>query len=237
MRIMTYNIQSGRDAFKTLDLDKCLSVINEFNPDILSLNEVRMKTADIGNCRQADELAEKLGMQVFFAKAIDYMGGEYGVALLSKYPITEACAIPIPQLPPEKRDSRYEDRVLLKARLLIDSQALAVYVSHYGLSEAERENAVNLTLSELEKEKDPAIFMGDLNMKPDHPLIGRLKGVLTDTAAGASFFTFHALSPTQKIDYIFVKGGFRTENTFAPLTTASDHLPVIADVCLLHGLC
>lgn len=230
MRLMTYNIQSCRDAFGKLDPEKSIDVIREYNPDILALNEVRVKTSDVAYMDQAQYFCEKLGMHMYFAKAIDYLGGEYGVALLSKYPIVEACALPVPPLPENKRKPRYEDRVLLKARVDCDGQMLGVYVSHYGLSDEERENAVALTLSQLENEKDPAVFMGDLNMKPDDRLIQRLCAVLTDTAKDAAFFTHHALCLTQKIDYIFIKGNLRCESTFAPHRCGSDHLPVIANV-------
>ena len=123
--------------------------------------------------------------------------------------------------------------MLLKAKIDCEGRKIGVYISHFGLSDAERVNAAELVLTEIGKEKDPAIFMGDLNMTPDDPLIKRLCSVLTDTAMGQVYRTHHALSLNEKIDYIFVKGGFEVKKTFAPYTQASDHLPVIADVRLL----
>lgn len=232
MRIMTYNIQSGRNAFGQYDLSQTIEAIRALNPDILGLNEVRMRTKDINYAEQASLIASALHMHFYFAKAIDHMEGEYGVALLSKYPITEASAIPVPPLPAEKRERRYEDRVLLKAGVLTPGGKISVYVSHFGLSEAERQNAASLVIETLKKEKDPAIFMGDLNMTPDETLIREIKKVIRDASDENAPNTFHALSLRQKIDYIFLSPEFTILNMLYPHTTASDHIPIIATVSL-----
>lgn len=232
MRLMTYNIQSGRDTFGVLDLTKCEETIRKYNPDILALNEVRMKTKDVGGAEQARVLAENLSMHFFFAKAIDYNGGEYGIALLSKFPIVSAKGIPVPQLPAEKREKRYEDRVLLKAELDADGKRIFAFVSHFGLSNAERENAAALFEEEIGKIKDPAIFMGDLNMTPSDKLIGRIKNHLTDLSENERFMTHHTLFAEDRIDYIFTSNHFACERVFCPYSLASDHLPIVADVNL-----
>lgn len=230
MRLMTYNIQSGRDAYKTLDLSKCEGTIKEFDPDILALNEVRMKTLDVGDTEQARALAENLHMHFFFAKAIDYNGGEYGIALLSKFPIKNAQAIPVPPLPLEKRAARYEDRVLLKAELDVNGKTVFVFVSHFGLSNAERESATALFEKEIVKIDDPAIFMGDLNMRPDDALISKIKTHITDLSENETFMTHHTLTLEDRIDYIFASRHFTCNRIFSPYSTASDHLPIVADV-------
>lgn len=232
MRLMTYNIQSGRDAYKVLDLTKCENTIREYNPDILALNEVRMKTLDVGDTEQAKVLSENLGMNYYFAKAIDYNGGEYGIALLSKFPIVSAQGIPVPQLPMEKRENRYEDRVLLKAELDVDGKRVFVFVSHFGLSNAERESATGLFETEIAKIKDPAIFMGDLNMTPEDALVKKIKAYVNDLSENETFMTHHTLTLEDRIDYIFASSHFACEKIFSPFSTASDHLPIVADVNL-----
>ncbi len=230
MRLMTYNIQSGRDAYKNLDLSKCEETIREFNPDILALNEVRMKTKDVGDTEQARKLSENLNMHFFFAKAIDFNSGEYGIALLSKFPIREACGIPVPPLPMEKREARYEDRVLLKAELDVNGKRVFAFVSHFGLSNAERISATELFESEIVKIEDPAIFMGDLNMKPDDQLIQKIKKHIRDLSENETFMTHHTLTLEDRIDYIFASDHFVCDKVFSPFSTASDHLPIVADV-------
>ena len=230
MRLMTYNIQSGRDAYKNLDLSASENTIREFSPDILALNEVRMKKLDVGDTEQAKVLAENLSMHYYFAKAIDYNGGEYGIALLSRFPIVRAEGIPVPPLPEEKREKRYEDRVLLKAELDVNGKTVFVFVSHFGLSNAERESATALFETEIAKIEAPAVFMGDLNMKPEDALVGRIKKYLTDLSENESFMTHHTLTLEDRIDYIFASNHLSCEKIFSPFSLASDHLPIVADV-------
>lgn len=77
LRIMTYNIHSGRDAWGRLDLAAIGEFIRTLNPDILALNEVRMGTSDVNGDEQARTLAVQLGMHWTFAPAIPYLGGQY----------------------------------------------------------------------------------------------------------------------------------------------------------------
>ena len=53
LRIMTYNIHSGRDAWGRLDLAAIGEFIRMLNPDILALNEVRMGTSDVNGDEHA----------------------------------------------------------------------------------------------------------------------------------------------------------------------------------------
>lgn len=231
MRIMTYNIQSGRDAYGALDITKCEETIRNANSDVVALNEVRMRTLDVDGMEQAAYLAKSLGMHYYFSKAIDYNGGDYGIALLSKYEILSAASYPVPQVfPVEAREKRYEDRVVLNARLKAGDKIVSAYVSHFGLSNAERENAAELVIDLLKQEKGPAIFMGDLNMTPDDPLILKIREYVKDLSENETYMTHHTLDLKDRIDYIFASAHFSLKSIHAPFSTASDHLPLVADV-------
>lgn len=72
-------------------------MIRRQNPDFVTLNEVDVFTNRTGkDVHQARDLAEKLGMEWHFSKAIDRDGGEYGDAVLSKYPILEKRSYRLP---------------------------------------------------------------------------------------------------------------------------------------------
>lgn len=230
LTIMSYNIQSGRNAFKRLSLEEAPEIISKYRPDVCGLMEVRKCTGDLNGLDQAKFIAERTNMYYAFAKAIDYLNGEYGVALLSRFPIEEFTCMPVPSLPQCERDQRYEDRVLLKAVLRPNGKRVCIFVTHYGLSEKEQENACELTVREIQKEKDPTIFMGDLNITPDHPLIHKLKAYLTDTAGNKQYYTYSSENLFQRIDYIFVSPNITPVNHYAPHSMASDHIPVITEV-------
>src|SRR5512132_1585328 len=90
LRVMTYNIQSGHG-----NLDGTAAAISAAAPDIVGLQEVDVQGAERSNfADQAGTLGEQLHMEVRFAGIYRIPAAdttkpprEFGVALLSKYPI------------------------------------------------------------------------------------------------------------------------------------------------------
>ena len=233
MRIMTYNVQSGRDAWGQLHLEGTARAIFRLAPDVCGLNEIRVGCADSEGIDQAAYLGEKTGMHARFARAIPLVDGQYGIALLSRYPIGRFDVHPVPDVPLDQREpGYYENRVIYRAEIETPEGMLAVYGSHFGLTRPERRAAVKLLLSLLETEKLAAVFMGDLNMSPDDELIGSIKGVMRSLHPARPCLTHHVLRMHDTIDYIFVSKGIRATDAFASYSVASDHLPVLAEIHL-----
>lgn len=233
IKIMTYNIQSGHNLAKDRDVRHAAETIRAENPDILNLNEVQHCTeycAD-GRC-QAEKLAEMLGYPYFrFGKAIDHMGGEYGNALLSRFPILESEVYPVPGISEEEKKNCVwaEDRSHMRCVLDAGGKEIVVLSTHYGLNPPEQKNAVAETLRLDKGESRPLIFLGDLNMEPDNPLLRPVFAALSDTAdkGEGSMLTYPSDNPEGKIDYIFQKG-FQTVRSYVPVSVNSDHRPVVA---------
>ena len=79
LRVMTYNIYGARatSPANAADLDAIAEVIRRQNPDFVTLNEVDVFTNRTGkDVHQACDLAEKLGMEWHFSKAIDRDDGK-----------------------------------------------------------------------------------------------------------------------------------------------------------------
>ena len=76
--------------------------------------------------------------------------------------------------------------------------------------------------------------MGDLNSTPDRqelaPLFARLRDAW-GTASGPGF-TYPANEPVRRIDFVFVAGPLRAVSARVPVTDASDHRPVVAELVL-----
>src|SRR6476620_7354050 len=115
LRIITYNIHHAGPPTKpgTIDIDAIVSTLKKYPSDLVALQEVDVNTKRSGNVNEAKLIAEGLGMQYYFAKAIDYDGGEYGIALLSKLPLENTKVLELPM------DSavKGEKRVLLSASI------------------------------------------------------------------------------------------------------------------------
>ncbi len=243
MKLMQFNIQHGAEFYhpqKKINLPLVASVIKQFDPHIVSLNEVRGRSSDAISpdfTNQTEELMLLTGMNGYFAPAINIKGkGLYGNALLTKFPIIRSVDIPVPS--PRDRYyniHRYEDRCLLKAELNVDGRTVTALSCHMGLNDDERVSAVVTICSELEKIRTPVILMGDFNMPPSNTIIDPIKTRLMDASLGfacENCFSFPTDRPEVKIDYIFVSEDFEVLNAEIPGISSSDHLPHIAQVKL-----
>lgn len=89
-KIMSYNIRHGETSDKGFDLSRCAAVIAKEKPRFISLQEVDMFTSRVGKINSCEEIIKNLNENQFcitnwnFSKAINFYGGEYGVALLSR---------------------------------------------------------------------------------------------------------------------------------------------------------
>ena len=227
MRMMSYNIHSGKNMDNVLDIPAIAQVVKELGPDICALNEVRMRTRDVGGLELAKEIGEAAGMYWRFGRAIDYNGGEYGNGMLSRYPISFSRVVPVPDVPEEERERRFEPRSVLETIVLTDEGPVQALTCHFGLTRGEQERAVATVVSMLRTDM-PVVFMGDLNMLPDDDLIAVLREHICDTA-GAEPFTFPARDANSKFDYIFASEQFACGEFTTVQTLASDHLLVYVD--------
>src|SRR5688572_12972718 len=99
LRVLCYNIHHANPPSRpdVIDLDAIANVIKKERPHLVALQEVDVFTERSGkSIHQAEKLAEMTGMEAYFAKAIDYGGGEYGVAILSRLPMEAMQNIPLP---------------------------------------------------------------------------------------------------------------------------------------------
>ena len=86
-RVMTYNIHVGVGTDKKLDLQRIADVINRERPELVGLQEVDRGVKRTEGKDEIAELAKMTNMNFAFAHNLDYQGGQYGVAILSRFPI------------------------------------------------------------------------------------------------------------------------------------------------------
>src|SRR5687767_15764456 len=87
LSVMTYNIHVGVGMDKKLDLQLIADVINAARPDLVGLQEVDRGVKRTEGKDEIAELAAMTQMKYAFASNLDYQGGKYGVAILSRFPI------------------------------------------------------------------------------------------------------------------------------------------------------
>ena len=90
LRVATWNIKHGRGMDGRLDLERTATVLAALKADIIALQEVDETVRRSGRVDQAAWLAERLEMHASFGAFMDYQGGRYGLAILSRFPIEHA---------------------------------------------------------------------------------------------------------------------------------------------------
>lgn len=231
--VLTYNIHHSEDANGQSNLDAVASIINTFRPDLVALQEVDSKTTRVQGLDLAAELSQRTGMAGRFGKAMDYAGGEYGNAVLSRLPILAATTHPLPAT------AGVEPRAALETEIrLPDGRSLRFVSTHLDhQSNPENRKAQAARLRDLFADSPlPIILAGDLNDTPDSETLALLVGEWSDTGRTNPLPTCPADNPKRKIDYILFKPSdcWRiVETRVVDEKVASDHRPVLAVLELL----
>ena len=84
---MTYNIHVGVGMDKQLDLQRIADVILKEKPDLVGLQEVDRGVKRTQGIDEIVKLAQMTHMEYAFAHNLDFQGGQYGVAILSRFAI------------------------------------------------------------------------------------------------------------------------------------------------------
>jgi endonuclease/exonuclease/phosphatase family metal-dependent hydrolase len=231
MTVLTYNVHHGAGTDGKLDLGRIAKIIREQKPDLVAVQEVDEKATRSGGVAQAEELGRLTGMHAVFGKAMDFQGGGYGQAVLSKWPISKHEVRALPQ------KAGREPRIMLEARIDIPGEDLVFASVHLDHEVEEIRLGQADEINRLFKGRSlPAIVAGDFNAGPESGTMKAMMAEWVDTAGGSAGFTIPAGSPRRRIDYILAapQGRWkivRSEVLNEPV--ASDHRPVVARIELL----
>lgn len=236
-RVMSYNIHHANPPAKekegTIDVNAIAKAISLQHPDLVALQEVDVNTKRSGNINEAVLLAQKLKMNFYFGKAIDHDGGDYGVAILSRFPLSEQKTYKLPK----NNDARAEQRVLAIATVEIAKGKFIRFASTHLDAERSEENRV-MQVKEIIKltngETLPLILAGDLNADPASETIKLFDASFTRSCTNCGF-TIPVINPKKTIDHIAFKKGNPFNIVFHEVVNekyASDHLPVLSVIDL-----
>lgn len=233
VKLLCYNIHHAAPPTKSnvIDLAAIAKVINESGADLVALQEVDAYTRRSGPYNQAQELGKLTGMSPYFFKAIEYDGGEYGIAILSRLPVLETNRYPLPRM----EGNGGEPRVLATAMIQLRSKEKVLLACTHLDS---RRDSINRLLqvkaiTALLKDSDvPILIAGDFNAAPGTEVINILDQHFTRTCDPCDS-TVPVDNPQRAIDFIAVSPPaiFKVKKHFViPEQYASDHLPVFAEL-------
>lgn len=249
VRVMTYNIQHGAGSDGVFNLDRTIAEIRAQQPDIVGLQEVD----DHWGARSdfTDEpaaIARALGMSVFFAPIYDFPpstpGGhnqQFGVAILSRYPIVHAVNHDITRLSTQDANPTPKPAPGFP-EVVVDVRGALVHVfdTHldYRADPSIRAMQVSDTLRIMRSAGGQQVLVGDLNAGYEAPELSGLWGYVTDTLAAAGqadTATWPARAPRDRNDYVTFTAPMTMSRVRVPVTLAADHLPVVADLVAVRG--
>jgi endonuclease/exonuclease/phosphatase family metal-dependent hydrolase len=235
--VLVWNIHAGKDAAGANNLERVAALIRSQSPGIALIQEVDRRTRRSGGVDQIAELERLTGMHGAFGKSLDYDGGAYGIAILSRAAPRAPRTIDLPVTPPQLRagDSS-EPRIALAVSapasgidVAINTHIDAGREDHYRMQEAE-----HLASVVLPDRGRRLILGGDLNSTPDSRVHRRLIAAgLRDAwqlCGSGNGWTYPADTPARRIDYLYMTDALRCTAAAVLESTASDHRPLIFTV-------
>lgn len=237
--IMTYNVHSCIGSDGTASPARIAEVIALYGADIICLQELDIRLLRSGGEDQAREIADRLNMEFHFYPSLRLEEeGEYGNAVLTRFPLRAIKAGELPTLP-GRRD--VEQRGALWVKVTVGGRDLNIITTHLGLSRQERlaqtEELLGPAWTGSVECRPPIILCGDMNALRFSRVYRRFAAAFVDACGGKIWKaakTWHSRFPLLRIDHVFLSPDVTVEKLVVPRTKltrlASDHLPVVAVV-------
>ncbi|MBQ8140812.1 MAG: endonuclease/exonuclease/phosphatase family protein [Clostridia bacterium] len=219
IKTATYNIHNGFDVkydYSILAED----ILNE-GAEIVALEEVDQFTARNGNKDTMAILSEKTGYKYYkFAAAIDYKGGEYGIAILSKHPIADTEIISLPTT----REGE-EKRKCLHAKIDVNGSLLDYFAAHCDQkSIREQLSKINESTS-----KCPVfVLAGDFNVQESEKFSVISNSYSLNNAPTKIITT----ADNYSFDNFVLSNGIKAEKVYAKNTKHSDHYIFVCELSI-----
>jgi endonuclease/exonuclease/phosphatase family metal-dependent hydrolase len=210
LKIMTYNIQQGYDAFGDKNLGGQLEVARQMDPDLLGLQESDTARVANGNVDAVRYFSDHLRMYSYYGPTTTT--GTFGIALLSKYPLVDPQTFFM--------FSEGEQTATIQAQVRVDGRTYNVFVTHLG------NGGPIIQLEDMLARiqgLENVIAMGDYNFRPSTEQYALMTQTLVDSwllrwPDGTPGYT-----PEERIDHIFVSPGMHVLESEYVANPASDH--------------
>ena len=229
LKVMSYNIRSTRET----SLDQIARDINASAPDFVALQEVDVNGLRTARKNQPKELAKRTGLpysEFGLARERGFLAGNYGNAILSKFPILQVRTWKLPSLD--------EQRVMICATVAAPAGETTACSVHLGLNGPERERQVAAIENILDgfPSTDRVVLMGDFNETSNKPALRFLKNSgwtdAWEVSGSGQPNTSTPANPSKRIDFILTRdgSGLDPQCTHVPAVSGSDHLPVVSTI-------
>jgi endonuclease/exonuclease/phosphatase family metal-dependent hydrolase len=228
IKVMSMNIREGGELAK-YDAEAFSACIRTYNPDVVVFQEMDNFTTRNGKKDLLSEMAVKLGLFPYFGKAFSYDGGDFGNAILSKYPFFNAKNITSqPAGAKEMRACAWIDI------LMPDKQKVRVAVTHLDVASDEQvriSTLATINSNILINNTIPTLLIGDFNASPNSDTMTYAKIKWQDIGVGTGN-TINSTNPISRIDFVmgYPKNWVKKNYEIVCYPTLSDHCFIVAEL-------
>lgn len=216
LKAASYNIKNCGNGET---VDQVASVIQNQDLDVVCLQEVDNQTKRAGGKDIVKLLAEACGLPYYhYYRAMDFQGGGYGIAILSKYALSNCETAKL------KTKGEEEPRVLAKAEIKAENgQVITVFNTHLSFESDETRANQMKYLNEQTAGKQAVLLMGDFNIQSfeEYSALPALKPVNTAENPLASYRGDD--EGFRNLDNIFYSSDFQALDIKMVDSDASDH--------------
>jgi endonuclease/exonuclease/phosphatase family metal-dependent hydrolase len=217
-RVLTLNVHSGFGPGSGFDVGRIARYIRRWRIDVALLQEVDRFRRRSRYLDMPRVLAQQTGMEVAFGNNVRRgPRSQYGVATLSRFPITLRRNTHLPKRP------GFQQRGLLRTDLDVAGTTVSVFNTHLDhLSTSMRIRQLAAVRPLVRAVDHPVVLGGDLNATPDSAVLALARTFVRDAWADAGSGpgrTGPALAPRRRIDYL----------TYTPplVVTHAEVMPVV----------
>lgn len=227
LRVMSMNIKEGGEL-ANYDAEAYSTCIREYGPDVVVFQEMDNFTNRNGKKDLLSEMAVQLGMFAYFGKAFSYGGGDFGNAILSKYPFYNAKTITSKSAAAEVRSCAWIDMVLPNKRKV---RVAVTHLDVSGNSQGRINMLAAINKNILDEHELPTLLIGDFNATPDSDTMKYAKFKWQDIGAGTGN-TIPSNNPESRIDYVMgnPSNWIKKKYDVVCYPELSDHCFIVADV-------
>ena len=216
-KVATYNIEAWHECLDNTDI--LAEGIAETGADIVGLQEVDMFLRRSGCKNMAEEIARVAGYPHYrFVRALDYQGGQYGTAILSKHPIEKMEVINL--------ESTNEKRSVGRFVINVEGEKINYFNTHISYLEPEIYSHID-QLAKILEGYESYIITADFNTC-NFKLLEAFHGHRMANNAENELYTFP--ESNAGIDNIIMTEDFEYSDPYLGPLGHSDHRMLVATI-------
>lgn len=223
-RLLTWNIHAAVGADRRYSLERVVDLVQRHDPDIVALQEIDAR----GRAAEASpfaRLAAALGSHAAEARTISAPDGDYGHAIISRWPLANTV---LHDLTAFEREPRFA----IETEVETPWGVMHLAAVHLGLQLRERRHQAAILAGIAARPFATTVMMGDFNEWSSHGAVRQ--ALARQLPARTRHRTFPARLPLLMLDRIYCRPHDALIASWVDrhARTTSDHLPVVADIRL-----